>query len=598
MPKTLTDTKSHDPLFFDMFACRLPPPVTEMSARSRNLWHLTAGLTVGLGLWYLQWRWSASLNPQALGFSILVAAAETLAFLGSLLFFFNIWDEGDTPRQAPPATREEAGLEGEGGIAVDIYLTTYDEEVGLVALSVAAAQQVVAPPGVSLSIHVLDDGNRTAMRQMAETAGVGYLGRDTNRGFKAGNLANALFSTDGDFVVICDADTRLFPGFVENTLGYFRDPKVAWVQTPHWFYDIPEGQPCADWLERRLGRPGRYLAPLMSRLIGRDRVGVDPFLSDGGMFFDVIQRRRNRHHASFCCGAGSIHRREALFENALMEQGRSLTQLHRKMGGDVPGLLPHLDLQPFRYHVSEDIFTSLQLHAKGWRSVYHPQVEARMLSPWTMQAWAVQKLKYAGGTYDIMFRSGLVFRRGMPWQTKLHYLATFWSYLSALWMPILFLAPIFSLVTGIAPVETYSITFFAHLVPLLVMNELAMSVGSKGHDIHAGRTLSLATLNIQWRALVQVLRGEKPHFAPTPKTLSGADGLRHATAAFALLALIAGAMGYGLYAWASGASTHSGSLVLVNIFWLGLNALALLRVVTAALWRPCLPDGTLLHIPA
>tara|TARA_R110002020_G_scaffold26217_5_gene84789 strand:+ start:238 stop:2028 length:1791 start_codon:yes stop_codon:yes gene_type:complete len=590
---------AQDPLYFTAFADRMPPAPTQLSPRARAWWQLAAGLTVGLGLWYLHWRWTASLNPQAMGFSVLVAAAETLAFLGSLLFFFNIWEEGDTERRPPPTTREEAGLEGAGDIAVDIYLTTYDEEVDLVALSVAAARQVKAPPGVTLAVHVLDDGNRPAMRQMAQAAGVGYLERTTNRGYKAGNLANALFATDGDFVVICDADTRLLPGFVENTLGYFRDPKVAWVQTPHWFYDIPQGQPCADWLAQRFGRPARHLAPIVSRLIGRDRIGADPFLSDGTMFFDVIQRRRNRHNASFCCGAGSIHRREAVFDNALMEQGRSLDQADRKTRGTcTPALLAYLDLQPFRYHVSEDIFTSLQQHAKGWRSVYHPQVEARMLSPWTMQAWAMQKLKYAGGTYDIMFRSGLIFRRGMPWQTKLHYLATFWSYLSALWMPVLFFAPIFSLVTGIAPVETYSVTFFAHLVPLLVMNELAMSLACKGHDIHAGRLLSLATLDIQWRALVQVLRGQKPHFPPTPKTLSGSEGLRHAKPSLALLALIAGAAAYGIHAWLSGAETHGASLVLVNLFWLGLNTLALARVVLAALWRPRLPCGTLITLPA
>jgi len=61
-------------------------------------------------------------------------------------------------------------------------------------------------------------------------------------GFKAGNMRNAMEKTSGDFIVICDADTRIFPTFLVNNLGYFRDPKVAWVQTPQWFFDLPEGK--------------------------------------------------------------------------------------------------------------------------------------------------------------------------------------------------------------------------------------------------------------------------------------------------------------------------------------------------------------------
>ena len=48
------------------------------------------------------------------------------------------------------------------------------------------------------------------MRRVAEQEGVNYLSRENNIGFKAGNLRNGLEHTDGDFIVICDADTRVF----------------------------------------------------------------------------------------------------------------------------------------------------------------------------------------------------------------------------------------------------------------------------------------------------------------------------------------------------------------------------------------------------
>jgi len=595
----MTAQSSSDPEepHFVAFLDRNPPANPAFSIRGRTLWHVLAGFTIGLGLWYLSWRWTASLNPEAMVFSVSIALAETMAFIGTLLFFFNIWDEGDTKRTSAPENRTDVHLDDTGPILVDIFIATFDEDTNIVSLSVDAAMAAIAPMNVTTKVHVLDDGARDDMRKMAMEKSVGYLERDDNRGYKAGNLANALFATEGDFVVICDADTQLFPNFLRDTLGYFRDPKVAWVQTPHWFYDIPEGRPWAEWLSARFGRTSGRLAPVIGWLTGHKRVGANPFLSDPGMFFDVIQRRRNRHGASFCCGAGSIHRREAIFANALEEQGRDLTRAQALLGRqNGHAMLPQIDMQPFQYHVSEDIFTSLQQHAKGWRSVYHPDVSMRMLSPWTMRAWAIQKLKYAGGTYDIMFKSGLIFRSGIPWRTKLHYLATFWSYLAVFWLTALFLAPMISLIFGVAPVSAYSIEFFIHLIPLLIMNELAMSVGCKGHDIHAGRILSLATLNIQWRGMMQVLAGQKPHFPPTPKSLVASDNLRYATSVFIALTAIAFTAGYGVYAHISGSPAHSGSLVLVNLFWLSINALALIRVATAAFWHPCLPDGTRLQL--
>jgi cellulose synthase (UDP-forming) len=480
---------------------------------------------------------------------------------------------------------------------VNVFITTYDEDVDLVAYSIDAAKKLTCPDNVGIEIFIADDGNRAAMRSMAKNRNVGYITRGDNRGYKAGNLVNALFHCDADFIVICDADTRVFPNFVERTLGYFRDPKVAFVQTPHWFYDIPEGQSHADWLAEKFGNPTRVLAPLFKFISGREKIGADPFLSGSGMFFDVIQRRRNRHNSSFCCGAGSIHRCEALFENAMEEQGTLLSSVAKKAGvDDASNLLPRIDMQPFRYHVSEDIFTSLQQHTRGWRSVYHPEILAAMLSPWSIDAWAMQKLKYAGGTFDILLRTGLVWRRGLPWQTRLHYLGTFWSYLAVVWMPVLFLAPMISLLTGASPVDAYSIEFFLHLLPLLLVNELAISIGAKGHDIHAGRILSIATMGIQLRALVQVLKGDKFHFQPTPKNPIISSSLRYAMPSMIVLVTMACAATYGVWAHYAGLPNHSASLVVVNFFWLGLNALAFIRVVLAAFWRPRLPNGQLLQL--
>ena len=173
------------------------------------------------------------------------------------------------------------------------------------------------PGPLDYKVHVLDDGRRPEMKAVCDQEGANYISRQTNIGFKAGNLRNGLEQTYGDFLIICDADTRVFPTLLSHTLGYFRDPDVAWVQTPQWFFDLPEGENLARWLGRKAGKTGYGLGWLAQKFIGQVTIGRDPFFNDPRMFYDVILRRRNWANAAFCCCAASVHRREAVMQAAL-----------------------------------------------------------------------------------------------------------------------------------------------------------------------------------------------------------------------------------------------------------------------------------------
>ena len=175
-------------------------------------------------------------------------------------------------------------------------------------------------------------------------------------------------------------------------------------------------------------------------------------------------------------------------------------------------------------------------------------------------------------------------------RTRLHYAATFWSYLSAIWIPIMLVAPVVSILTGLAPVTAYSLQFFAYFLPALVASELAMIAACKNHDIACGRIMATGGLPIQWRALVQVLAGRRPKFPPTPKTpvFKGQTirNLRFVWPNMALLGVNLVAAGYGVLGFVQGWTGYTVPFLAVNLFWLTWNSFAVARIVSAAFWRP------------
>ncbi|HEY6916068.1 MAG TPA: glycosyltransferase, partial [Allosphingosinicella sp.] len=275
--------------YFDAYEHRKPPAPLPHSIAIESLWQFCATISVVLGGWYIWWRWTESLNYNALWFALPLVIAETCAYIGLVLFTYNLWAVKDYPERPAPRTIgdcDPAAPAADRPVSVDIFIATYNEDEELVRLSIRDAMRVTYPHPIDVRVHVLDDGRRQRMREVTEEEGANYISRDNNAGFKAGNLRNAMEQTSGDFIVICDADTRVFPTILEKTLGYFRDPDVAFVQTPQWFYDLPEGETLTEKLGRYLGAPGRLVGRSLESLFGEIRIGEDPFVNDPGMFYD------------------------------------------------------------------------------------------------------------------------------------------------------------------------------------------------------------------------------------------------------------------------------------------------------------------------
>ncbi|WIB27170.1 glycosyltransferase [Curtobacterium sp. MCSS17_015] len=225
------------------------------------------------GINYIAWRWVASVNWHSWWIAVPLILAETYSVIDSVLFAFGAWKLRE--RGEPPTPPKDP-------VTVDVFITTYNEPIDLVMRTARAAKAIRHPH----ETWILDDGNRPEMRAAAEAEGLGVITRgkdwvDRPRHAKAGNLNNALLATQGEFLLILDADQVPDPAILDRTLGYFKDERMALVQTPQWFENVPES---------------------------------DPLGSQAPLFYGPIQQSKDGWNAAFFCGSNAILRREALMQ--------------------------------------------------------------------------------------------------------------------------------------------------------------------------------------------------------------------------------------------------------------------------------------------
>jgi cellulose synthase (UDP-forming) len=576
-------------------------------------------VTIALGISYLHWRWRYSLNPDAIIFSVVLVTAETLSFLSTVLIIINFWSNKD-PEKTPPVhyLSDIEDLQGrpDRSLRLDVFIATYNEDVELVRLSIIDAKKLNYPySDVKIRIYVLDDGRRDGrdprkenMKKVADEEGVGYLIREHNEGYKAGNLKNALEHTNGDIFAILDADTRPFPDFLVNTTGYFRKRKVAWVQTPQWFYDTTEAQKLGDVINGKLGIrnargiAGRSIAKVNNFLFGRIEINEDLFGNDPRLFYDVILRKRNHFNAAFCCGAGSIHRREAIMSLAVRDFADKIKKLEEELKNrnvekkniarEQNALILKEDIIPFKFHASEDIYTSIMLHAdkqNRWESIQHAGVECRMLSTQDLDSWIKQHARYAEGSLDIAFNDNPVFIKGLSFWQKLMYFSTIWSYFAPIWIVIFLLSPVIFFFTLELPVRAYSFEFFKYFLPFQVFNTITIALGCWGIDTKRGDQYYISGFWYMLVSLISVVRGKKVKFNVTPKGKSFAKNTPHILPHIIIIGLtIIGIIYNGILVALAKHPSPSGFAA--NSFWCIFNIISLSIMIRAAYWKPAEAD--------
>ena len=595
--------------YFNKFDDRKPYKAIKDNRYRTLLFQFTGILAIALGISYLVWRWRFSLNQDALWFAIPLVLAETLSFIGTIMVVINFWSFKDSEKQAPVhylSDIEDLQDRPDRPVSIDIFIATYNEDVELVRHSIVDAKNIKYPfPDVQLNVYVLDDGRRDGrdpakqnMKAVAAEENVGYLIREHNEGYKAGNLKNALEHTDGDLFAILDADTRAFPDFLNNTTGYFRKRKVAWVQTPQWFYDTTEAQPLSSVIVSKLKLRRKKIIRAVEFLFGKIEVNDDIFGNDPRLFYDVILRKRNFYNAAFCCGAGSIHRREAIMSLAIRDFAEEIKKMEWHLiqrnlySNDIhhqtTDLLLRQEIIPFKFHASEDIYTSIMLHAdeeNRWESIQHADIECRMLSTQDLDSWVKQHQRYAAGSLDIAFKDNPLFMKGLTWGQRICYFNTIWSYFAPLWILVFLLSPIVFFFSLTLPIHAYSFDFFKHFLPFQIMNTIAITLGCWGISTKRGEQYYISSFWFMLMALFSIAKGEKVKFNVTPKDKLISKNTQHILPHIIIISLSLLGILYNVILISLGRHPVVSGFA-ANAFWCIFNIIDLSIMIRAANWNP------------
>ena len=275
-------------------------------------------------------------------------------------------------------------------ISVDILVTVYGESLDVIRTTVNAAMAI---HGLHTT-WILDDGDSDEVRDLAKSLGCHYVRRLGSSGAKAGNVNNALSLAKAEFFIIFDADFVAKPEFLRETIPFMEDANVAFVQAPQVYGNLNN---------------------LVSRGAGFIQM----------VFYRFIQPGRNEFNAAFCVGTNVLFRRAAV--------------------KDVGGI--------YTQSKSEDIWTSILMHERGWRSIFQAKELAVGETPDTIEAYSKQQLRWATGGFEILFtHNPLSPRRRLHMDQRLMYFVTCTFYFTGIAPGLLMLVPVMEVFFDLRPV--------------------------------------------------------------------------------------------------------------------------------------------------
>ncbi len=326
---------------------------------------------------------------------------------------------------------------------------------------------------------LLDEGNDAKAKQICKDLGVKYFTRKNKKKYntdggkfaqktKGGNH-NAWYDAHGhayDIVAQADTDFIVKKNFLTETLGQFRNPKVAFVGTPQYY--------------------GNYDDGLVARGAAEQTYS----------FYGPMMRGQSGYNSPMMIGANHIVRVSAL-----------------------------KSIDYYAAHLTEDLLTGMRLFAAGWQSVYCPKVLAVGEGPTSWDAYFAQQMRWAHGCFDVLFRHSWKLLPKMNIHRSLrlfvslqHYFSGFNLIVGSVLLSLYFLLGIASANYSLQNTLLIYLPLLAWLYLVPLWYHRFNILHKKEHGLMlAGKIVNLAVQPIFFLAFIGAVRNKKISFHVTPK---------------------------------------------------------------------------------
>jgi len=315
--------------------------------------------------------------------------------------------------------------------------------------------------------YLLDSTEDVKFKELAEQHDVVWLNLAGLPGAKAGKVNEALRRTNEEFILILDPDHIVFPNFLDETLGFFQDEEIGFVQVSQGYYNMYRSFVAKGAAEQTY----TFYGPTQMGLYGL-----------GG---------------AVAIGANCTFRRKAL----------------ESIGGHAMGL-------------AEDLQTSIRIHAKGWKSVFNPVMVSRGLVPEDFASFAKQQLKWARGVFELLFDEFPYVIKNLSFWQKISYLSIGSYYLFGTLAFFFVLVPYFYFFLKLVPanmnilefVQKGTIVLLAAILIYTYAQKFLVDKKTESGFHWRGMILKFSTVPVFFYAFILTLQKKKIPYIPTAKT--------------------------------------------------------------------------------
>jgi cellulose synthase (UDP-forming) len=417
-------------------------------------------------LWMWVWWFAASnVRFMPLFIPLSIALIYEFVFLPSSFLYFLLKAKKPQKRLAPKNQK----------VAVISLCVPSSESISIVDEQLAAMAAIKYPH----DSWILDEGNSKEIKKLAKKYGVKHFSRKGIEKYnqqippyqektKAGNVnawLNHVKSRKYDYFVQLDIDHIPHTDYLNKTLGYFKDPEVAWVQAPSVYKNLN------SWTARGAAEQELVLqGPLQMGFYGHS-------------------------NTPFIIGSHCTYRMSAINE----------------IGG----------FQPTR---AEDHLDTVYLANKGYKGVFLPEIIAEGDGPETLNTYLAQQFAWAYSMFQVLLKHSPKMLKGMPRKRKWQFLfaQTWYPFWSASYL-IMFTSPLFALIFNRDVISMKPRDMVVHFVPAYICTFLVWWAGRPLMQPHGLRLSWRGILlhAVRWpiilRAIIAALLRVKKPYMITPK---------------------------------------------------------------------------------